>query len=47
MAEPAPCCAKCGGYNLTCQRRVFVGIQGILVYCGDCGATISWVPTPQ
>lgn len=39
-----PCCAKCGSTNIIWQTRTFSSIAGVLVYCGDCGAIISWTP---
>ena len=42
-----PCCANCKSNNITYQVQTFGGVRGILVYCGTCGAIISWAPEPK
>jgi ribosomal protein S27E len=41
----APNCAKCGSTTITYQSQTY-SVAGILVYCGSCGAVISWAPRP-
>ncbi len=43
----SPCCSKCGSTNITWQTKTFNGIEGMLIYCSDCGAVIGWVPKPK
>jgi uncharacterized Zn finger protein len=45
MASPK--CAKCGSTKITCLTKAFSNVTGLLVYCGDCGTVITWVPKPR
>ena len=42
-----PVCAKCGGVNIAAYNRSFNGLSGVMLYCSDCGAIISWAPNPE
>jgi len=42
-----PCCASCKSDKIAYQIQTFGGVRGILVYCGTCGAIISWAPEPK
>ena len=47
MTEQAePCCAKCGSLELTSRKTSFQSLWGVLVYCGACGAVVTWAPKP-
>lgn len=41
-----PCCANCGEIHITFRVQSYGGIDGVLVYCGDCGAIVSWSAKP-
>lgn len=44
---PSPRCAECKSTNIAWETKTFSGIAGVLVYCGACGAVISWAPKPE
>ena len=43
----SPCCPKCGGTNITYTTTTHHGTSGMYIYCGSCGAIITWVPLPK
>ncbi len=45
MAEPN--CGKCGSTEFLSMYETFALQIGILVYCGSCGAVVTWVPKPK
>jgi hypothetical protein len=47
MADKQPVCGKCGGARFTWTTKSFGGIIGMLVFCEDCAAVITWQPKPQ
>ena len=45
MATPK--CSKCDATTIAHTTRTMDGITGILIFCGNCGAIITWVPSPK
>ena len=41
-----PCCANCGEINITFRVQSYGEVDGVLVYCGDCGAIVAWSAKP-
>jgi hypothetical protein len=39
-----PCCAKCGSKKFAGVSMSFAGVEGVMVYCFDCGAAVGWGP---
>ncbi len=47
LHPPSPNCVKCGASDFGFQWRAFGGLDGVLVYCRECGGVVNWAPRPK
>jgi hypothetical protein len=39
-----PCCTRCQGTSYSYRQETIAGVDGLLVYCQQCGGIFSWSP---